>query len=110
MGWTTGVRITAGLMTVFSHRHRIQTDSGANPASSPMGMGGGGGCYSRRIIQPGREADHSPPCSTEGLKLRGAISPFPQYVLMAWYLVKYRKNFTFTSFGSLGLRHVNKEN
>jgi hypothetical protein len=27
--------------------------------------------------------------------MRGAIPPFPQYVLMAWCLVKYRDNFTF---------------
>jgi hypothetical protein len=29
------------------------------------------------------------------LRMRGAIPPFPQYVLMAWYLVKYRDNFNF---------------
>jgi len=27
--------------------------------------------------------------------MRGAIPP-PQYVFMAWYLVKHRDNFTFT--------------
>jgi hypothetical protein len=28
--------------------------------------------------------------------MRGAIPPFPQYVFMAWCLVKHRDNFTFT--------------
>jgi hypothetical protein len=27
--------------------------------------------------------------------MRGAIPPLPQYVLMAWCLVKHRDNFTF---------------
>jgi hypothetical protein len=27
--------------------------------------------------------------------MREAIHPLPQYVFMAWYLVKYRDNFTF---------------
>jgi hypothetical protein len=29
--------------------------------------------------------------------MTGAIPPLPQYALMAWYLVKHRDNFTFTS-------------
>jgi hypothetical protein len=28
--------------------------------------------------------------------MRGAIPPLPQYVFMAWCLVKHRDNFTFT--------------
>jgi hypothetical protein len=28
-------------------------------------------------------------------RMRGAIPPFPQYVFMAWCLVKHRDNFTF---------------
>jgi len=27
--------------------------------------------------------------------MRGAIPPFPQYISIAWYLIKYRDNFTF---------------
>jgi hypothetical protein len=30
------------------------------------------------------------------LRMRGAIPPFPQYVFIAWCLVKHRDNFTFT--------------
>jgi hypothetical protein len=29
-------------------------------------------------------------------RIRGAIPPLPQYVFMAWCLVKHRDNFTFT--------------
>jgi hypothetical protein len=28
--------------------------------------------------------------------MRGAIPPLPQYVFMAWCLIKHRDNFTFT--------------
>jgi hypothetical protein len=28
--------------------------------------------------------------------MSGAVPPFPQYVFMAWCLVKHRGNFTFT--------------
>jgi hypothetical protein len=30
--------------------------------------------------------------------MRGAILPFPQYVFLAWCLVKHRDNFTFFTF------------
>jgi hypothetical protein len=40
------------------------------------------GALSLCVKQTGRDADHS--------------SPLPQYVLMAWCLVKHRDNFTFT--------------
>jgi hypothetical protein len=30
--------------------------------------------------------------------MRGAILPLPQYVFMAWCLVKHRNNFTFYSY------------
>jgi hypothetical protein len=38
------------------------------------------------VKRPGREADHSPQSSAE----------IKECVLMAWYLVKHRDNFTFT--------------
>jgi len=28
-------------------------------------------------------------------RMRGSISPFPQYVFTAWWLVKHKDNFTF---------------
>jgi hypothetical protein len=47
------------------------------------------------VGRPGREADRSPP-SVPKSRIRGAIPPIPQYVFMAWCLVKHRGNFTFT--------------
>jgi len=37
-------------------QHRVQTGSGAHPASYPMGAG---------VNRSGREADHSPPANIE---------------------------------------------
>jgi hypothetical protein len=47
------------------------------------------------IKRPGFEADHSPPSSGE-VKNARSYTPTPQYVFMAWCLVKYRDNFTFS--------------
>jgi hypothetical protein len=54
------VRFPAGAGN-FSLHHRVQNDSGARPASYPIGTRGSfpGGKTA------GREADHSPPPSTE---------------------------------------------
>jgi hypothetical protein len=46
----------------------------------------------RKIKRPRREADYSPPRNAE-VKMRGAIPSLPQYVFMAWCLVKHRDNF-----------------
>jgi hypothetical protein len=64
--------------------------SGAHPASYPMGTGGSfrGGKVA------GGEADHSPPLVPRS-RMHGAIPPLPQYVFMAWCLLKHRDNFTF---------------
>jgi hypothetical protein len=40
----------------------VQTGSGAHPASCPMGTGGP---FPEGKARPGRDADHSPPCSAE---------------------------------------------
>jgi hypothetical protein len=42
----------------------------------------------------GREADHSPPTSAE-VKNAWSYTSTPQYVFMAWYLVKHRDSFAF---------------
>jgi hypothetical protein len=39
VGWTTEVRFPAGAAIFFSSPHRVQIDSGAHPASYPMGTG-----------------------------------------------------------------------
>jgi hypothetical protein len=54
------VRFPAGAGN-FSLHHRVQNGSGAHPASYPMGTGG----FSLEVKRPRREADHSPPSSTE---------------------------------------------
>jgi hypothetical protein len=53
------------------------------------------GTLSPGIKRPGREADYSPPSST-GVKNAWTYTSTPPYVFMAWHLVKYRHNFTFT--------------
>jgi hypothetical protein len=45
------------------------------------------------VKQPGHEADHSPPSSAE-VKNAWSYTSNPQYVSMAWCLVKHRDNFT----------------
>jgi hypothetical protein len=54
------VRIPARAVN-FSPHHRVQNDSGAHPASCPMGTRG----YFHGMKRPGSEADHSPPSSAE---------------------------------------------
>jgi hypothetical protein len=47
----------------------------------------------------GHEADHSPPSSAK-VKNAWSYTSTPQYVFMAWYLVKERDNFTFIFYSS----------
>jgi hypothetical protein len=54
--WTAGVRSPTEAED-FSSNLRVQTGSGAHPASCTVGTGGKAG--------PGRDADHSPPSSAE---------------------------------------------
>jgi hypothetical protein len=68
----------------FSFQHRVQNSSGAQPASYPMGTRGS---------FPGGKSDHSPPSSAEVQNVWSYTST-PQYIFMAWCLVKHRDNFT----------------
>jgi hypothetical protein len=52
------------------------------------------GVLSLGVKLPGREADHSPPSSTE-VKNAWIYNSTPQYVFTAWCLLKHRDNFTF---------------
>jgi hypothetical protein len=67
----------------FSLYYCIQNRSGAHPASKPMGTGG-------KVAM----AWHLHLALR--LKMHGAVLLLPQYVFMAWCLVKHRVNFTFT--------------
>jgi hypothetical protein len=52
---------TRAMMGFFSLRHGVQTGYGAQPASYPMDNE----ALTPGVKRPGREADHSPPASTE---------------------------------------------
>jgi hypothetical protein len=64
--------------------HRVQTGSGAHPASYPVGTRGSfpSGKW------PGCEADHSPPSSAE-VNNAWSYTSTPQYAFMAWCYVMY---------------------
>jgi hypothetical protein len=53
------------------------------------------GALSLGVKRPRHEADHSPP-STAEVKDVWSYTSTPQYVFMAWCLVKHWDNFTFT--------------
>jgi hypothetical protein len=50
------------------------------------------GALSLGVKRPGREADHSSPSSAE-VKNAWSYTSTPQYVFMAWCLVKHRDKF-----------------
>jgi hypothetical protein len=76
------VRFPAGAGN-FSLHYCVQNGSGAHPTSYPMGTG----ALSLGVKRLGREADHSPPSSAE-VKNAWSYTSTPQYVFMAWCLVK----------------------
>jgi hypothetical protein len=66
------------------------------------------GALSLGVKRPGREADHSPPSSDE-VKYAWSYTSTPQFVFMAWCLVKHRDNFTLTPISfirNLVIRHA----
>jgi hypothetical protein len=71
-GWS-GVRVPVGAGNFCLH-HRIQTGSGAHPASYPIDTW---------CPFPGRESDHSLPSSAED-KNAWNYASIPQYAFMAW--------------------------
>jgi hypothetical protein len=58
--WMIGFRFLAGAEN-FSLRHRVQTSTGAHPASYSIGTG----VSPPGVKRPGREADHLPPSRAE---------------------------------------------
>jgi hypothetical protein len=79
-----GVQVPAGAGN-FSLRHRVQTGSGAHPASNPMGNRG---CFpgSKAIVPLITTHLHLAP----RLKMGGVIPPLPHYVFLGRCLVKDR--------------------
>jgi hypothetical protein len=78
---------------IFSLRHRVQTDAGAHPTSYEMVPG----AFSQGVKQPGREVKNSPSSNSE-VKNIWSYTSIPQYVFIAWCLIKNRGNFTFYTF------------
>jgi hypothetical protein len=66
------------------------------------------GTLSLGVKRPGREAGHSPPPSAEVKNAWSYIST-PQYVFMAWCLVKYRDNLTYSIHILLVCRQVSDD-
>jgi hypothetical protein len=59
----------------LSSNHCIQTGSGAHPASCKMGTGV---TFPGAKARPGRDSDHSPPCSAEVENEEELYPLFPQ--------------------------------
>jgi hypothetical protein len=77
-----------GRARIFLFRHRVQPGSGAHPASYPAATEGS----FPGVKRLGREANHSPPSSTE-IKNAWSYTSIPLYVFMAWCLIKDRLYF-----------------
>jgi hypothetical protein len=88
-----GIRFPAGPGNI-SLRHHVQTGSGTHPASYPMGNRGSfrggemGAAWKWPLIS----------IWCRGQRMRGAVLPLLQYVIMAWCLVKHREDFTLLYF------------
>jgi hypothetical protein len=67
---------------------RVQTGYGTHPITCLQE-----GYYSG-ARRPGREADHSPPSSTEVKECGELYRRSPQNVFVTWWLVQHRDNFT----------------
>jgi hypothetical protein len=92
MGWTIGVLgfdSRRGLGTFL-----FTTASGTVLGTTQSPIQWVPGVLSLGVKRPGHEIDHSPPSSAEVKNARNYTST-PQYVFMAWCLVKHRDNFTF---------------
>jgi hypothetical protein len=61
--------------------HRVQTDSGAHPASYPMSTG----AISLAVKRPGRETDHLPPSKPRSKNARSCTST-PRNTFVEWCL------------------------
>jgi hypothetical protein len=71
----------------FLLHHRVQTGSGAHPASYPMGT--------RGSFPPGREADHSPPSNAKVKEWVELYLHSPSMPSQRGAQLKHRDNFTF---------------
>jgi hypothetical protein len=93
MSWMIGVRVPAEAGNFSLHHRRVQTGSGAHPASYPMGKTG---VLSLGVKRPERELTTHLDLVPRS-RMRGALPPLSQYAFMAWCSVgkKHRDKLTF---------------
>jgi hypothetical protein len=80
------------MMGLFLFVNMSQPSLGTHSASYPVDTGG---CYSGGRAT-GPWSWPFTPSSVEVIRIRGFIHPLPQYVFVAWCLVKKRYKFNFT--------------
>jgi len=73
------------MMGFFPLCHHVHASCGANPASYPVGTGDSQGMKLTTHL-------HLVP----RLRMYGVVLPIPQYIFVAWYLLKHREYLTFT--------------
>jgi hypothetical protein len=92
-GWTIGVLGFDSLrglgIFLFTTASRMALRPTQLPIQREIGV------ISLGVKEPGRETDHSSPSSAE-IKNVWSYTSTPQFVFMAWCLVKHQDNFTFT--------------
>jgi hypothetical protein len=93
MGWTIGVLEFNSWQRLGIFLFTTASRTAQGPTQPPIQWVPG--ALFLEVKQPGCEADHSPPFSAE-VKNTWSYTSTPQYVFMAWCLVKLRDNFTFT--------------
>jgi hypothetical protein len=94
MGWAIGVLGFDSWQGLGTFLFTTASRTALEPTQPPIQWVSD--ALSLEVKRPGREADHTPSSSAEVKNVCSYIST-PQYVFMAWCLVKHRNNFTFTS-------------
>jgi hypothetical protein len=93
MGWTIGVLGFDSRRGLEIFLFTTASRTALGPTQPPIQWVSG--ALSLGVKRSGHEADHSPPSSAE-VKNSWSYTSTPQYVFMAWCLLKHRDNFTFT--------------
>jgi hypothetical protein len=92
-GWTIGILGFESQQGLGNFPFTTVSRTALGPTQPPIQWVPG--ALSLGVKRPGRRADHSPPSIAE-VKNACSYTSTPQYVFMAWCLVKHRDNFTFT--------------
>jgi hypothetical protein len=89
MGWTTGVRFSAGALNKISFSTTTSRPA-LGPTQPPVQ-------WVLVVRQSEHEADHLPASSAEVKNVWNYTSITPRPAIMVWCLIKYRDNFTYVS-------------